>query len=217
MAITTYAELQAEVSDWLHRDDLAAKVPTFISNAESVINRRLHIFPVEVEANLVSVIGSRFVPLPADFGSPVMLQSSVYDPRYEFLPLMAQQLAVDEDLQTLPRYWAVDGANIAFECPTDQAYNLILRYWKTVYLSDLAPTNELFARAPDLYLYGALAQAAPYVRDDARWPTWDGKFKEILKEVAADAARSKTVAPLRTEIPASLLGPFGTRGDIFRG
>lgn len=211
MPLTTYAELQTEVTDWLHRSDLAAKVPVFIQNAENVINRRLHIVPVEEETNLVAQIGSRFVALPADFGSPVSLQSPTIEPRHEFTPIMVEQMRIDDLSQGLPVYWAIDGANIAFEKNADAAYPLRLRYWKTVYLSNTSPTNEIYARAPDLYLYGALAQAAPYIVDDARLPMWEATFRRLLAEVATDTARSKTVAPLRTEIPQSLYAAGGTR------
>ena len=39
MAITTYAELQSAITDFLNRDDLDAKAPTFISLAESNLSR----------------------------------------------------------------------------------------------------------------------------------------------------------------------------------
>jgi hypothetical protein len=156
MTLATYAELQSEVIDWLHRSDLSAKVPVFIQNAENIINRRLHIFPVEVETNLVADIGSRFVALPADYGSPVSLQSVHIEPRYDFTSALVEQLRINDDEQGLPVYWAIDGANIAFEKNADAAYPLRFRYWKTVYLSNANPTNAVFARAPDLYLYGAI-------------------------------------------------------------
>ena len=39
MSITTYSELKSNIADWLLRDDLTSVIPTFISLAESQINR----------------------------------------------------------------------------------------------------------------------------------------------------------------------------------
>jgi len=44
MALTTYAELQKTISDFLNRQDLDSVVPTFISLAEARINRELRHF-----------------------------------------------------------------------------------------------------------------------------------------------------------------------------
>ncbi|MDA0313536.1 MAG: hypothetical protein O3C65_15105 [Proteobacteria bacterium] len=39
-------------------------------------------------------------------------------------------------------------------------------------LADDADTNWLLANAPDVYLYGAMLEAMPYLRNDARLPVW---------------------------------------------
>lgn len=205
MALDTYADLKSSVADWLHRSDLTTAIPDFIRLAEVEINRRLKVRAKEIEAPLVAEVGSRFVALPSDFGSPIGLWSDYIEPRYEFVAVTAQQLTVNDDLLTLPRYWAIDGGNIAFECRADQAYPLELRYLQTLFLSDASPTNDLFARAPDLYLYGALSQAAPYMMDDARFPMWKAEFKALLRSVAAEGSRDKGIVELKTEIPGSMI------------
>ena len=45
MALTNYTELQAEVANFLNRDDLTAAIPTFIRLAEAKMNY------LEVEKN----------------------------------------------------------------------------------------------------------------------------------------------------------------------
>jgi hypothetical protein len=45
-----YTWLQAEVVDWLHRPDLAPKVPKFITMAEARINRIVQARGMEIEA-----------------------------------------------------------------------------------------------------------------------------------------------------------------------
>lgn len=79
-------------------------------------------------------------------------------------------------------------------------------------LSDAAPTNEVFASAPDLYLYGALAQAAPYMRDDARVGFWKSEFERLLRTTHTAYSRSKVASVLTTEVPCSLINStWGSR------
>lgn len=207
--IDSYATLQAAVARWLKRSDLAADIPDFIRLAELDINRRLTIVPKEALAPLVAVPGSRFVTLPADFGSPIEL--AAVSPRCEFTPMTAASLPVDDTRTAHPRYWAIDGTRIAFECKADRPHVLELRYLQTVLLSDQAPTNAVFTRAPDLYLYGALAHSAPYIHQDERLPMWQQKFEALLRAVAAEGARAISMAPLQTELTGAMCRSSNTR------
>ena len=66
----------------------------------------------------------------------------------------------------------------AFElAPTPNAVCTI----EMVYRANLPPlatagTNWLLTAAPDLYLYGALVESAPYLKEDARLQTWGQLF-----------------------------------------
>ena len=51
MAITTYAELQSSIADFLDRDDLTSVIPTFISLAEADMNRQIRHWRQEKRAN----------------------------------------------------------------------------------------------------------------------------------------------------------------------
>jgi hypothetical protein len=211
MAITTYAELQTAVSDWLHRTNLTARVPDFIRLAEATINRRLQIYPKEITVSLSPDVGTRLIPLPSDYGSPIALWNDYISPRQEVEATTVDQLPVNESVSGPPRYWAIDGANIALNIMADQNYPLQFCYVQNIYLSDSTPTNSIFAAHPDLYLYGALAQSAPYTRDDARLPMWKSEFERALREVAAEASRSRGVATLRTEITDVMIDHYPSR------
>lgn len=206
MPFDTYATLQTTVIDWLHRADLAAKVPDFIELAEAAMNRRLNIAPKEIDAPLVMTLGSRYITVPADMGEPIALWSDYSQPRVKLTAMLAETLPVRAGAPGgKPTYWAIDGARLAFDKVADAAYPLTFRYVQDSALSNANQSNALLARAPDLYLYGALAQAAPYMRDDARIALWQSTFERILREVHADANRSKSIAPLMTELPLSTM------------
>lgn len=197
----TYAELQAQVADWVHRPNLLAKVPTFICLAEAAINRKLNISPKETIATLLLTAGARLVARPPDMGQPLKL----WQGNKELVGTMAASMNPNTTDRGMPTYWAVDGPNIAVDQLADQAYPLTFRYVQDTRLSDDNPSNELLRRAPDLYLYGALAQAAPYMADDERTPMWKSEFARLLRDVHAEYSRTKSIAALRTEVPTSFL------------
>jgi hypothetical protein len=209
--VRDYSWLLTAVADWLHRKDLSGRIPDWVRMAEAKINRKLNISAKEIDLPLSSEAGSRFVALPSDFASPIQLQSRHIEPRYDFVLLTAEQLPIDDDSPGLPQFWAVDGGNIAFEKPTDQSYALMLRYQQSIYLSTSNPSNMLLQKHPDLYLYGALVHSAPYLRDDPRVATWKTEFDDVLRQVAAEAARSRSMAPLRTDLPFSTLSNCSRR------
>jgi hypothetical protein len=49
-------------------------------------------------------------------------------------------------------------------------------------LSTSNTTNWLLTSNPDIYLYGALLQAAPYLQDDARIQTWATLYERALND-----------------------------------
>src|SRR5215469_5450549 len=73
MSITTYAELQVAAANWLVRADLAARIPEFITLAESRLNRVLRARLAETEAALTTTVGLRTIPLPVGFAEPLAL------------------------------------------------------------------------------------------------------------------------------------------------
>ena len=65
MAITTYAELQSAITDFLNRDDLTAIAPTFISMAESDMQRQVRHWCQEKRST--AEIDTQYSAVPADF------------------------------------------------------------------------------------------------------------------------------------------------------
>ena len=68
MAITSYAELQTAMANWLIRDDLTNRLPEFIDLFEAEVNRRLRIQDMETRATATLTSGSDYLALPTDFG-----------------------------------------------------------------------------------------------------------------------------------------------------
>lgn len=204
MAFDTYTDLQAAVANWLHRTDLAAVIPDFILLAEKDFNRRLNV--TGKETNYATTLNSTMqsVLLPADYATPVALWNEYNQPRWP-VPFMVVAEMPKTTVMAMPCAWAIDGDTIVFDCPADQNYPLTLRYIQSLYLKySVDGTSTMLSDYPDLYLYGTLAQSAPYMRDDTRLPMWQQQYEKILAAIKAEASRDKA-APLRTDIPRSTI------------
>ncbi len=201
MAITTYAELQAAAANWLVRSDLTARIPELITLAETRLNRVMRHRLAETDATVTTTVGSRWVALPAGFTEPLRLWIERAGGREE-LPFLEASLIAASSLRGAPGAWTIDGANLAFDRPCDQAYALTLRMLKRFALSDAAPTNALLSDAPDIYLFATLSEAAPFLRDADLADAYETKLGRAISEANAKDARSRAARRLVTELPA---------------
>lgn len=204
MAISTYAQLQAAVANWLVRGDLTARIPEFIRLAEARLNRVLRMRLAEADVALTTSVGARTVALPADFAEARALWL-VRPDRRTMLPFMEPSLIGAISLQGEPGAWTVDGATLAFDRPCDQAYALTLRMLRAFALSEAAPTNALLNEAPDVYLFATLCEAGPFLRDTELSGLYEGKLERAIGELNARDARSRAPRTLGTELADLLL------------
>ncbi|HEX3887350.1 MAG TPA: hypothetical protein VHW05_07610 [Phenylobacterium sp.] len=212
MAITTYAELQAAAANWLVRADLTARIPEFIALAEARLNRVLRARLAETEASLTATPGQRTIPLPAGFAEPLALwivEGGVREP----LRFVEPSLTDASSLVGRPRSWSIDGANLAFERPCDQAYGFVLRLLTRFALSDAAPTNALLSDYPDAYLFATLCEAGPFLRDDPLTQAYEERLTRAIDEINTKDARARAARSLVTDTPRHLRADF----DITRG
>ncbi len=204
MAIGTYAQLQASIIAWSHRGDLAVLVPDFIAMAESRLNRLLQIRSMEHEVPLAMVPGTRFVALPAGMNKAIALWLGDAA-RAKLTNQLPENLAV-QTTSGAPACWAVDNESLAFDRPADLPHVLTFRFIKKFALSVDEPTNALLTAFPDVYLYAALLEAAPYLRDAQQLPVWQERLDRAIQEVRNSDNATRAVAPLSTE--------FGLRSSI---
>lgn len=212
MTIATYADLCAAVAGWLKRTDLDAQIPDFIRLAEVRMKSLASPNMWDVTADLVTVPSSPLVALPADFKSPITLWIADINPQQELNQLLVQELP-----QTItpsrPLYWGIDGASLRFQAPADAAYPIKLRYSRMAALSDSEPTNYILTSYPDVYLFGALSEAADYTFNDQAAAKWGAKFLDAIERMkSAEASNNKNV-PLVTELSRAV----NRRFNILRG
>jgi hypothetical protein len=190
MAITTYAELQTAIGDWLNRADLDQKIPDFIRLAESTLNDVLRSADMVTQSTGVTITSGR-ATLPADALEIVYAQVAGEDdePLEQITP---QQLTMLRRTRTRdaanPRFFAIIGRDIVVT-PTPTTGSLDLDYYQRIpALTDSNTTNWLLDDAPHMYLYTSLLHATPFLMDDARYAV----FGNTVSQQVMAAVKSNT-------------------------
>ncbi len=188
--ITDYATLQTAVTEYLARDQdvtLIARIPTFIQLAEAKFNRQLFVRQMEERSTTVTDTSDdepEFISLPSDFQSMrrVRLSSVAGKPLLEFKSgtQLDEYRSSRANTTGRPIYFTIFGDEIEL-CPSpDAEYTIEMVYRKNVPALATDDVNWLLTLAPDLYLYGALMESAPYIKEDGRLQTWGAGFASAL-------------------------------------
>ena len=192
MALTTYAELKTSIGDWLNRSDLTSVIPDFISLAEAQIERTLRARQMIVRAN--ASFDAQYGAVPADFLETKSLKLTSTNPQtpLEFLSIDAlDQKAAEYTASGKPRFFGVVGGQLRIVPTPDSTYTTELTYYaKLSKLSSTNTSNWLLASSPDIYMYGSLLQAAPYLQDDARIQVWATLYERALTDLQTADDRS---------------------------
>jgi hypothetical protein len=185
MALTTYTELKTSIGDWLNRSDLTTAIPDFISLAEAQIERTLRTRQMIVRAN--ASFDAQYGAVPADFLETKSLKLTSTNPE---TPLQFLSIdALDNEMTKYtasgkPKFFGVVGGQFRIVPTPDSNYTTELTYYaKLTKLSSSVASNWLLSSSPDIYLYGALLQAAPYLQDDARIQTWATLYERALNDL----------------------------------
>ena len=199
MALDTYSGLKTSIADYVNRDDLTSIIPTFITLAEAKFNRKLRVRQMIKRAT--ATIDTQYFAYPTDW-----LQAK------EFIlntnPITYMEFVTDRQSNELrqnniiavgkPTYYTIIGTQIEVIATPDSSYTGELTYYgKIPALSDSNTSNWLLAYAPDLYLYGALLEATPYLKDDERLATWSQLYINSISDIEiADQRASVSSTPI---------------------
>ena len=166
-SITNYASLVSAIQDYLNRADLSAQIPMFIQFAEADLNTRLRTRQMIVRA--VATSSLEYVAVPADYLEGINLQLTGETSPLRYVTLDEADIIIKEARYTsVHAYSIMDGAIALVPPPANDVEIEMVYYGAVPALSSSQTTNWLLTRAPDVYLYGALVHAAPYLMDDQR-------------------------------------------------
>lgn len=177
-----YTQLVQAVADLMHRTDLSASIPTFIALTEAELNRTLRVRQMEVDLPLTTIAGN-MITLADDIADV----KSLWVPGFEGSPLEANAFdaVLASGLNGTPTMYDRKGAKGVFINGSGDVKGVV--YQKIPALGDSVPSNWLLDEHPDVYLYGALVQAAIYAKDDPA--TYDGQYAEALSGVTGSSKR----------------------------
>ena len=169
--ITNYATLQSAIADYLNRADLTAQIQTFIQFAEADLNTRLR--SREMIVNATATSDGQFVALPPDWLEAInMMIVGGQSPLRYITPDEADTI-IKAQTYTSTRFYSMTTGVIELVPPAVDDITIDMVYYgKIPALSDANTTNWLLTKAPDVYLYGALTHAAPFLMDDQRMPVF---------------------------------------------
>lgn len=185
MSITNYTELQMAVGNWLHRADLTAVIPDFIALAEvRIFNGGEYSEPLRISAmqdQETGTIASQTIALPSGYLETLRLSCSTGGQSYALEYISPSDFSKFENRSGNPQYFTIINNQIKTAPNGGLAYTHDY-YAKFDPLATTA-TNALLTNAPNVYLYGALVESAPYIGNDERIQLWQKMFTEAVNGV----------------------------------
>ena len=189
MTITSYATLQSEIASWLNRDDLTAIIPTFIQFVESDVNSRLRHQKMVVRAQATS--DQEFVQLPADWLEAINIHIIDGAQPLRFVTLDEADRINKQQIITQPSFYSImDDALEIIPAPATDIDIEMIYYGKIPALSVSNTSNWLLVKAPDLYLYGSLVHASPYILDDQRVGLFANMYNSRLESLGLESDKA---------------------------
>jgi hypothetical protein len=208
MSLSTYSQLKSTLGDWLNREDLVAVVPSFIALAEAQIERALRVR--QMIGRSTATIDTQYSAVPSNF-----LETKTFKITSS-APIQPLQFATIEQMDDFdaansarqrPTLFTIVGNQIRVHPAPDTSYTAELVYYtKLPKLSDSNPTNWLLTSSPDVYLYGALLQSAPYLKDDERMAVWTTLYAAGLESIKTADQNATSSGLIKSRVK-----PFGAR------
>lgn len=187
----TYAGLVASIMDFTNRSDLASVIPDFIVAAESEMNRLIRCADMITSSTLA--ISTATTALPSTFNGMISfeLPAGTGAPMRYIPPEGLRALRQSAYSATgTPFAWSIVGTNIeTVPAPSGSLTCTIIYYGRLSPIGPSTSTNWLLTKHPDAYLYGALVQSAPYLKNDERLATWGQLFLKAINDINGSDGR----------------------------
>ena len=206
MPLSNYGELKASIADYLNRDNLVSQIPDFIRLAERKIfrgkrgiqgedipgyrareNETELLFDKILENPLTNLLA-----LPADYLEVLTLLADDQPMTRVSLTQIQAEFAQHTKVGRPFRFARRLGEIIFAPFPQEGVI------YEMLYYADLSgtlvqddDTNKVLTANPDVYLYGSLVEAEPFVRDDKlaeMMGVWRGLWTDSMMQVASQTA-----------------------------
>jgi hypothetical protein len=193
VALANYDELIDTISDYLLRDD---QVDTFIRLAEVRAERLTSLRQRWTEQEITGLsmtAGDKVLTMPT--GMIEVRWISINTQPKSFLRVVGPERSDSYDAwfqPGVPRGMKLVGLDIHLSPPPDADYPYTISgYYGITPLSEAEPVNWLLTNAPDVYLYGALREAQPYLRKPDELRLYQQLSNEALKSLNRQEKRAR--------------------------
>lgn len=192
MALNTYSALKTSIGSWLNRADLTDQIPDFIAMAEARFNREIRVNSMLQRD--VTTATNDFLALPNDWLQHSSLVVTSPSDHGVALDYITPEEFNDRRKHVLPgipsAYTIINNTILLLPAPSSNASLELTYYRKIPALSDSNTTNWLLQRSPDLYLYGSLMNAEPYLMNDERVPLWTVAVTQAIEAMKMESERA---------------------------
>ena len=194
MSLDTFDNLKTAIGKWVDRDDLNDAAPDnfieeFIILAESRHQRDVRIKQMITRAAIT--IDDRNVAFPTGHLETINLKLLTSPVTILTYMNMHELDRVRQESTGTPSFFT-EASDFEFDVAPASAFSGQISYYQSLTpLSASNPSNILLVRAPDAYLYGALAASAPFLLDDARVTTWNSFYKDAVSGLKNVDGKSK--------------------------
>jgi hypothetical protein len=188
-AITDYTTLQAALTLLGKRADIASNAELLIQLAEVDILIDLdNLIGGEKVTTLATVASQEYVNLPSDYAGGIRRLAN-QNPAYDLTASTLQRLSAAWDRNVgYPEEYAIGpGATQGtyrayFRAIPDAVYTLDFIYSAKPDPLRTTSSNWLLTAFPNVYLYGALRQAAAFAKEDERVPLWQAAYSDAVRK-----------------------------------
>lgn len=209
--VTSYSTLATAVLAYMSRSDVgvaSGNLDYLIQECEAELNARLRVRRM-LTALTPTVSAAGVVTLPSDFGGWKRFQ--IRDGTREWdLDLLSAEETTDVwslyGTSGIPKA-LVTGATAQIVPFTNGTYSFAALYYARIAaLTSTNTSNWVMANFPMAYLYGCLAAARGFAKNDSpkggsRLDVWNDKFQQAIRQIKAEDARDfdarthKTLSP----------------------
>jgi hypothetical protein len=189
MAISNYGQLKTAILNWADDTELTAVVADFVRLAEVQIRR-----DVRTRDQLTAQVGALTDGTAALASNFLEARQLVIDD--EVIEYVPEDVWVTLPNAENPQFFTVDGDSIKVQGGGTDSYTLT--YWeKYADLSADSDTNWLLTNAPDVYLWGSVAEAYAYTRDPEGETYARNRYNLAVQGLNATEKRSLIAGPMR--------------------
>ena len=194
MALSTFTEIKEAVAEYLVREtdvSLQGRLNDLVRLCEVRLNRKLRL-EAQSASVAISFVNGR-ATLPTGYREARALYLST-NPKIALEYLTPFQLRERYPFNHAANagHYTIEGNELVLPDNSSGSHDgTLLYYAEFPSLSDSNPTNWLVENAPDVYLYGTLIEAKPYLEDYENLATWVAMYETAINDLEDEDKKSK--------------------------